>query len=71
MVVLAGARLGFAAEQKSTLLVKQELVQIQIGSGQGKKGGPLSYLAIKKHFLNVAMSSCGWVECGYYFEKAS
>ena len=47
MVVLAGARLGFAAEQKSTLLVKQELVQIQIGSGQGKKGGPLSYLAIK------------------------
>ena len=53
MAVLAGGRLGFAAEQKLTNLVKQELVQIRIGSGQVMKGGPLSYLTIKRsHFLN-------------------
>ena len=53
MAVLAGGRLGFAAEQKLTNLVKQELVQIRIGSGQVMKGGPLSYLKIKRsHFLN-------------------
>ena len=39
MAVLAGGRLGFAAEKKLTILVKQELVQIQIGSSQVMKGG--------------------------------
>ena len=41
------------AEQNWTVLDKQELVQVQIGSGQVIKGGPLSYLAIiRSHFLN-------------------
>ena len=55
MAVLAGGRQGFAAvsEQNLTVLDKQELVQIEIGSGQVTKGGPLSYLAIKRsHILN-------------------
>ena len=52
---MAGGRQGFAAvaEQNLTVLDKQELVQIEIGSGQVTKGGPLSYLAIKRsHILN-------------------
>ena len=51
MAVLAGGRQGFAAlsEQNLTVLDKQELVQIEIGSGQVTKGGPLSYLTKKGH----------------------
>ena len=55
MAVLAGGRQGFAAvsEQNLTVLDKQELVQIEIGSGQVTKGGPLSYIIIKRsHILN-------------------
>ena len=49
MAVLAGGRPGFAAvaEQNQTVLGKQELVQVQIGSVQVMKSGPLSYLTIK------------------------
>ena len=39
MAVLAGGRLGFAAELKLPVVVKQKLVQIQIGSNQVMKGG--------------------------------
>ena len=40
------------AEQYWAVLVKLELVQVQIGSGQVMKSGPLSYLTIKRsHFL--------------------
>ena len=54
MVVLAGGRLNFVVGQTLSVLVKQELVQIQIGSSQVLKGGPLSYLTIKRfHFLSV------------------
>ena len=55
MAVLAGGRQGFAAvsEQNLTVLDKQELVQIEIGSGQVTKGDPLSYLSIERsHILN-------------------
>ena len=55
MAVLAWGRHVFTAlaEQNWTVLVKQQLVQIQLGSGQVMKGGPLSYLTIKSpHYQN-------------------
>ena len=39
MAVLAGGRLNFVVGQTLSVLVKQELVQIQIGSSQVMKGG--------------------------------
>ena len=54
MAVLAGGKCGFAAvaEQNWTVLVKLELVHVQIGSGQVMKSEPLSYPSIKRsHFL--------------------
>ena len=55
MAVLAWGRHGFTAlaEQNWTVLVKQQLVQIQLRSGQVMKGGPLSYFTRKSpHYQN-------------------
>ena len=55
MAVMTGGGHAFAAlaEKNWTVLVKQELMQIQTGIGQIMKGGLLSYLTIKRsHVLN-------------------
>ena len=55
MAVSAWGRHGFTAlaEQNWTVLVKQQLVQIQLRSGQVMKGGPLSYFTRKSpHYQN-------------------